>query len=163
MTDQPSATDRFIYGYSCSQSILTAYCEHYGIDHLTGVKIAAGFGAGMQKAKTCGAVTGAIMVLGLHFGDETSVKSAGRRPVYTAVQEFIRQFEDRHETVSCGGLLGCDVNTREGMKIAAENDLFKTQCPKFVESAVVILDSLLAGTSPGAGASGNTGGFPQAD
>ena len=138
-----TSVDRFLDGYSCSQTILTAYCQRYGVDHMTGVKIAAGFGAGMQKAKTCGAVSGAIMVLGLHFGSEASINSVGRKAVYRSVIEFLRQFEEVNGTLSCRKLLGCDVNTPEGMRIAAEKDLFKTICPKFVEDAAAILDRML--------------------
>lgn len=143
MTKKQDPACCFLDGYSCSQTILTLYCERYGVDHTTGVKMAAGFGAGMQKAKTCGVVTGAIMVLGLHFGDETSVKSAGRKTVYAAVIEFLKQFEKLNRTLSCRELLGCDVNTAEGMQIAAEKDLFKTVCPKFVRDAAMILDQML--------------------
>ena len=63
MADNKDLVARFIDGYSCSQTILTGYCSRYGVDETTAVKIAAGFGAGMQRSKTCGAVTGAIMVL----------------------------------------------------------------------------------------------------
>lgn len=143
MTNENTAVERFLDGYSCSQTILTIYCERYGVDHVTGARLAAGFGAGMQKAKTCGAVTGAIMVIGLHFGDEGSVKSAGRKAVYTAVQDFIGKFEQLHGTLSCRDLLGCDVNTPEGMQIAAEKDLFKTVCPKFVQDAAMLLDQVI--------------------
>lgn len=143
MTEKQDPAGRFFDGYSCSQTILTMYCERCGVDHATGVKMAAGFGAGMQRAKTCGAVTGAIMVLGLHFGDENSINSAGRRPVYGAVIEFTKQFEELNGTLSCRELLGCDITTSEGMQIAAEKDLFKTVCPKFVRDAATILDRII--------------------
>ena len=143
MSEKIDPAGRFLDGYSCSQTILTTYCERYGVDHETGIKVAAGFGAGMQKAKTCGTVTGAIMVLGLHFGNENSMKSADRKDVYTAVIEFTKQFEELNHTLSCRELLGCDVNTTEGKQIAAEKDLFKTVCPKFVEDAAMILDRMI--------------------
>lgn len=143
MTTPTPPVERFLDGYSCSQTILTTYCQRYGVDHLTGVKMAAGFGAGMQKAETCGAVTGGVMVLGLHFGDDNSMTSAGRKPVYSAVIDFMNQFEALHGTVSCGELLGCDVNTPEGMQTAVAKDLFKTVCPKFVKDAAMILDRML--------------------
>lgn len=143
MTDPKSPVEQFLDGYSCSQTILTTYCERYGVDHLTGVKMAAGFGAGMQKAKTCGAVTGGVMVLGLHFGTDTSMTSAGRKPVYSAVIDFMKRFEELNDTLSCGELLGCDVNTPEGMQTAVEKDLFRTVCPKFVKDAATILDRML--------------------
>jgi len=143
MADNKDLVARFIDGYSCSQTILTGYCSRYGVDETTAVKIAAGFGAGMQRSKTCGAVTGAIMVLGLHFGNEDSVKSAGRKAVYQAINSFTEQFEQIHGTMDCKELLGCDVNTPEGAKAAAENNLFRTACPGFVKDAATIVDRII--------------------
>ena len=143
MADKKDPVTRFLDGYSCSQAVLTGYCRRYDVDETTGIKIAAGFGAGMQRAKTCGAVTGAIMVLGLHFGDAGSVKSAGRREVYRAVQEFTDEFEQIHGTLNCRQLLGCDVNTPEGKQVAAQNNLFTTVCPDFVRDAAAIVDRII--------------------
>ncbi len=61
-----NAVSRFAEGYNCSQAVLSAYAEQLGVDGETALKIAAGFGGGLGRmAETCGAVTGAFMVLGL--------------------------------------------------------------------------------------------------
>ena len=60
------AVEKFVGGYNCSQAVLSAYCDLYGIDELTAFKLAEGFGLGMGGYKDeCGAVTGMFMVLGL--------------------------------------------------------------------------------------------------
>lgn len=59
----------FKKGMNCAQAVLSALGPRLGLDRETCVKIAAPFGAGMARAqKTCGAVTGALMALGLARG-----------------------------------------------------------------------------------------------
>ena len=51
---------------NCAQSLVSMYCEDFGLDRNLGLKVAMGFGSGMARTgNTCGAVTGAYMILGL--------------------------------------------------------------------------------------------------
>ncbi|MDO8945495.1 MAG: C-GCAxxG-C-C family protein, partial [Desulfobacterales bacterium] len=88
------------------------------MDRESALRIAAGFAAGMRLAETCGAVTGAIMVLGLHRATAESTTAKLREPVYQAVKEFSAEFERRNRTLICRDLLGCDIRTEEGMQAA---------------------------------------------
>ena len=66
-----NAQDLFDEGYACSQSVLLAYADHFGLDKSTAKRISSTFGGGMGRLReTCGAVTGGFMVLGLAFGNE---------------------------------------------------------------------------------------------
>jgi C_GCAxxG_C_C family probable redox protein len=107
------------------------------------LRIASGFAAGMRMAETCGAVTGAIMVLGLHRAMAESTTANLREPVYEAVKELNAEFERRHRTLICRDLLGCDIRTEEGMQAAKECGLYKTICPKMVQDAAEILEAML--------------------
>jgi C_GCAxxG_C_C family probable redox protein len=107
------------------------------------IRMGAGFAGGMRIAETCGAVTGAIMVLGLHRATAESTTAKLREPVYQAVREFIAEFERRNRTLVCRDLLDCDIRTEEGMQAAKERGLFKTVCPKMVADAAEILESML--------------------
>ena len=138
-----SSVDRFLDGYGCSQAILTQFCEQFDMDQLTALKISSAFPAGMQMAGICGAVTGAYMVLGLKYADQDSCRSAGRKQVYEAVAEFTRKFTERHATLDCKELLGCNIMTPEGKESANQQNLFKTVCPKFVEDATTILQEMI--------------------
>ena len=137
------AVKRFLEGNACSQAVLSQYCDLFGLDRTRAIKIASGFGAGMHMGKTCGAITGAYMVLGLRFGTEESDKSAGRKDVYNAVIEFTRMFEQRNGTTDCRDLLGCDITTAEGSQIAKDQKLFTTVCPRFVQDASELLNMIL--------------------
>jgi C_GCAxxG_C_C family probable redox protein len=129
-------------GCACSQAILAAFGEPLGLPRETALHIAAGFAGGMRRGDTCGAVTGAYMVLGLRHATENCDKSAGRADTYARVQEFTQRFRSLNGSVDCRDLLGCDISTPEGMKNALELNLFKTRCVKVVEDAATILEDM---------------------
>ena len=143
MSETTTSVERFLNGNGCSQAVLTHFCERFGMDQLTALKISSGFPAGMQMAGVCGAVTGAYMVLGLKFADQESNESAGRKEVYRAVAEFIQRFKQRHATLDCRELLGCNIMTPEGKAQADQENLFKTVCPTFIEDATRILEEII--------------------
>jgi C_GCAxxG_C_C family probable redox protein len=134
----------FNEGFSCSQAILSSYGVVFGLTRTTCLKISTGFGAGMAgQAETCGAVTGAIMVIGLKHGRTRADDEAARDNTYERAQLFIRRFKVRNGEVTCRKLLGHDIGTEEGMKAAEEEGLFSEYCPKLVRSAAEILENVL--------------------
>jgi len=83
-----TALFRFAVGFNCSQSVLSAYAEHFGFDEETAMKISSGFGGGMGRmADTCGAVTGAYMVLGLKYGQNSPDQEA-KEGIYAWIKDF---------------------------------------------------------------------------
>jgi C_GCAxxG_C_C family probable redox protein len=140
-----AAVASFQSGFSCSQAVLAAYADLFGMDRETAVRIAAGFGGGMGRmANTCGAVTGALMVLGLKYGATDATDRQAKEAVYERVREFSRRFAARHGSTVCRDLLGCDISTPAGVERARQGSLFTSACPKFVQSAAEILEELLA-------------------
>ncbi len=133
---------RFAEGFNCSQAVLSVYAEQLGLDDEVALKIAAGFGGGMGRlGDTCGAVTGAFMVLGLMHGAATADWESKER-VYGLVTEFARRFKARHGAIVCRDLLGCDISDPESLRRAILAKMFSTICPKFVRDAVVILEEM---------------------
>jgi len=64
MKKEDIAKSTFNNGYNCAQSVLTPFANQMGIDVSSTMKLASGFGAGMGRLQeTCGAVTGAYMVI----------------------------------------------------------------------------------------------------
>jgi len=138
------AADSFARGFNCSQSVLAAYAEQFGLTEELALKVAGGFGGGMGRmAETCGAVTGAIMVIGLKFASTTPGDMQGKENAYAVVREFVHRFKDRNVTVLCRELLDCDISTPEGMKRAQQEKLIKKCCPKLIQDAAEILDQLI--------------------
>lgn len=133
----------FAQGASCSQAVLTAFCEELGLPRPVAFKVAAGFGGGMGRlGQTCGAVTGAIMVVGLRQGASGPADRATKERTYAQVRELVARFQARHGSVLCRELLGIDISTETGWQQAREQQLFATRCPAFVRSAVEILEEL---------------------
>ena len=125
---------------------MQAWAEENGIDMSQfmpfGKGEGKGFGGGMRLGETCGAVTGALMVLGLRYGSGDCDTAEGRAPVSARVVEFSDRFKKRNGALTCRDLLGCDISTAEGMKQAQEQNLFKTTCVKMVENAAEILEEM---------------------
>jgi C_GCAxxG_C_C family probable redox protein len=139
------ACARFEEGFSCSQAVFSAYAEQFGLDRETALKISGGFGGGMGRmAQTCGAVTGAFMAIGLKYGAVESDDQEAKDKTYDLVREFADRFKSCHGSVTCQELLGCDISIPEGLKVAREQGIFKTTCPRLVRDAAEILEEILA-------------------
>ncbi|MEJ2647107.1 MAG: C-GCAxxG-C-C family protein [Sedimentisphaerales bacterium] len=136
------AVEEFDKGYNCSQAVLSTFCEQFGLDYETALKIATGFGGGMHINGTCGAVTGAVMVLGLKYGNTDENKQA-KELTYKKVVQFANKFSSLNGSVRCHDLLECDITTWEGVKIAREKGLFSSICPKLVQDVAEILEEML--------------------
>lgn len=137
------AESKFLEGCACSQAIMSEYCEQFNLDHKTALNLSAAFAGGIRMGKTCGAVTGALMVLGLKFSKHASEKPEDRRKVYETVGEFTKKFIEINGSTECKDLLSFDISTAEGLQIAKDKNLFKTICPKFVKGAVELLESMI--------------------
>ena len=96
-----------------------------------------------RTGETCGAVTGALMVIGLHHAKTRIGDDDARELAYALAQDFMEAFLNRNRSLLCRDLLGVDVATPEGMAAVRERDLFRTVCPKFVGDAGEILEGLL--------------------
>ena len=143
MSHVAEAVELFEAGAACSQAIVSVYGAGLGLDRATAMRVAAGFAGGMREGDTCGAVTGAFMVLGLQHSSDDCDKAAGRRDVYQAVLEFAARFRERNGTLLCRELLGCDIGTPEGAEQAREQGLFRTLCPRMVQHAAEILEAMV--------------------
>jgi len=141
------AVKRHQGGFSCAQAILSTYGPELGIDRETALKIAGGFGSGMGRmAGTCGAVTGAFMVIGLVHGMTKEGDQKQKEISYELVRRFAGKFRERNRTLECRELMGVDVSTPGGLAVASEKNIFRTVCPKYVQDAAEILEELLAGS-----------------
>jgi C_GCAxxG_C_C family probable redox protein len=128
---------------NCAQSVLTTFSEEFGLSKDLAMKIARGFGGGMGQSKgTCGAVTGAYMVLGL--GKKPSGDYMKDRAEMTAAMaEFNRRFKELHGSLNCTELCGYDLSVPEQGAEARKKNVFATVCPPLVRDAAKILEELL--------------------
>ncbi len=142
MSRVEKAVEQFEKGFNCSQAILSNFSEQFGLNEELALKIATGFGGGMHINGTCGAITGAFMVLGLKYGNTEQNKDA-KEKTYRKVVQYANRFTKLNGSVKCHELLGCDITTLEGVQKAREKGLFSSICPKLVRDAAVILEEML--------------------
>jgi C_GCAxxG_C_C family probable redox protein len=136
--------EQFQSGLNCAQAVLGEFADALGLEVGSAHKIACGFGGGMGRlGHTCGAVTGAIMVIGLAACGSDPRDMTSRTGTYALVRSFVEEFEARHGSVSCRDLLGCDISTPEGYGEAARQRLFSERCPQYVQDAIEILEDTL--------------------
>ena len=110
--------------YNCAQSVTVPFAEVVGLDEDTMYRMGANFGGGMKMAATCGAVTGALMVLGLAGLDEVAM-----------LKEVYKKVRDNHEGyLDCADLLR--INTEKGLPK-------KPHCDAMVYELVEITEELL--------------------
>ena len=138
------ANNCFLSGFSCSQAVLSNFSEDYGLDNVTALKLACAFGGGIaQMAETCGAVTGAFMVIGLKYGRTTLDDLEAKEKTYAVVHQFVTEFKRRNKAIVCRELIGYDMSNENEKRIIQEKELTKILCPKFVQDAVEILEHIL--------------------
>ena len=118
------------------------YAEQYGLDEKTALKIAEVFSGGIAaRGNICGALNGALMVIGLHYGGKKD-PSAPEKSAHDVANEVLDKFKDRHGTIYCRELIHFDLTTPENQKLAYEKKVFRN-CPEFVGSTVELLEEVL--------------------
>ena len=131
----------FSNNFNCSQSVLSAFAAQLGLDEQIALKMASPFGGGVaRRGDLCGAVTGALLALGLARGAD---KPARKEEIYRLSQEFMRRFEEKHGTILCRDLIDCDLSISTGSQAAKDRGVFKTICPGLVSDAVEITQALI--------------------
>ena len=139
-----NAIEYFSHNFNCSQSVFATYAVEYGLDEKLALKLATCFGGGARKGEMCGAVSGALMVLGLLCGHSESGDLESKAKSYAMTKEFMDRFAYKNGSVVCRELLKYDMSKPEEQAIIVEKNLFRTVCPEMIRSAVEILDELLS-------------------
>ncbi len=144
MTQKEEAEGLFAGGFNCAQSLLVAYGATLGINRDAALKLASAFGAGIARSgQMCGAVTGALMVIGLKFGAANSWNKVQKAKVHSKAAKFIKRFKNIHGDTDCCKLIGLDLDTEMGRKEAKRKKVLETRCVNFVQDAAEILDKMV--------------------
>lgn len=143
MTHEEIATKLFEEKYHCSQAVLGAFAEEFGMDMKTALKLGGCFGGGMCKGEVCGACVGALMALGLKYGQCETEDLVNRAKANEVAVALLEQFKAENGSYICKELLSCDLSVPEGKAYAIEHNLFTEFCPKMVVSAVKLAEKLM--------------------
>lgn len=141
MTRGEHAEQNFKEGYNCAQAIALAFSEDMKADLNTILAAAYPFGGGMGRMRlTCGAVSGAVMCLGLFFSRRK------KSELYAIVQEYCRRFEEKNGSIVCERLLfgaGIDADTSPVAEARTQEYYKKRPCPLLIKDAAELLEELL--------------------
>ena len=142
------ATEIMTQGYACSEALLLAVCEEFEIDIDENFipRIASLFAGGIgNTGSVCGAVTGAIMAMGLVKERGQTMEKVLQNLELAA--EFRRRFEADMETINCRELTGLDLTSKEGIEQFMKSSVPQTVCFPAVATAYRLVVDLLKETS----------------
>lgn len=144
MNMESAAVNTYNQGFNCAQAIVSAFGPQLGLPLEIALKLPLAFGGGMASTgETCGAVTGALMVIGFKYGSIDPKDKSAINKVYKLSKSFMKQFKSLNGSVECRKLLNLDIGSITGILKAKKNDSFKKVCPKFVGDASNIVEQIL--------------------
>ena len=108
--------------YNCAQAVLIPFAAEMGVTEEQANKMGAHFGSGMRHGSTCGAITGALMVLGaLGYGEEEA-------------RGMIQRFRQANGYTDCAHLLAA---AKERQQVKKDN------CDELVYQCIEALHQLV--------------------
>ena len=143
MNHVDKAQKYFENNFNCSQAVFTTFATELGLEEELALKIATQFGGGARKGEMCGAVSGALMVLGLKYGHCHGDDGEEKKRAYKIAEDFMNRFIAEKKTVVCRELLGYDISKTEDMEKIQELKLFRTTCPEMIRYATKIVEEMI--------------------
>lgn len=144
MKRSEKALDYYLGGFNCSQSVIASFADVLKIEEEVALRMASGFGGGMGRLQhTCGAVTGAFMVIGFMRGKFKEGDDEAKEITNKLIQEFSHKFAEVNGSINCKSLIKYDLNSEEGRQEADKADVFYKKCSNYVSLAVDLLEEIL--------------------
>lgn len=129
------ALNLFAGDHNCAQAVLCSFAGELEVDPSILYRMASGFGAGMgRQQKTCGALSGAYMVLGLVLG-----KVHDKEEIYNAVKKLSMAFSSEHGSTDCREILGYDLNKPGDYARAVAVDAFNKKCTTYIRDVIALI------------------------
>ena len=106
------AKEIFLLGFNCAQAVISVFCEIYGMDMDTALDLTDVFGGGMRSGEICGAVSGAVAVIGLANARLNENPDSAKLNTRTKTAELTKAFMNKYDEIVCrklitGGRLNC--------------------------------------------------------
>ena len=137
------AVKLFNEGFNCAQAVLSSHSEDYGLDTTLAKKIGCAFGGGLaNNGEICGAVVGALILIGLKYGQYIEVDIDSKENTKKITNIYIQNFKKEYGTIICRELLKYDISIKEEAQKARETGVFKTLCPLFVKKSVELVEEI---------------------
>ena len=144
MEKQTTAINLFTEGKNCAQAVLISFADDLKLDKKTAENLTSGLGAGMGRLhKTCGAVNGSFMVIGMHNSINIADTQTRADNTNLKIQQLESAFAKKFGSSDCGPIINTDLKTEEGRKYFADNNLKVNICNNCVEFCVNWLEGNL--------------------
>ena len=140
------AKELFKSGYNCSQAVVGAYADLFGMEPELALKLAEGFGGGMGRMRlTCGAVTGMFMLAGLKMSSGSAGDTDKRTEIYETIRAMALEFENNNGSIVCGDLLGLNRPKDDSASPEARSEEYykKRPCVECVGECAMIVERFL--------------------
>jgi C_GCAxxG_C_C family probable redox protein len=132
------AAQLHLKGYNCAQTVLLVLYEYMYPEAKSELipKVATGLGGGIGRCgNICGALTGAVLAVGLKYG-ANEIDPDAKALSYAKTQMLFHKFEVRYGSVNCLSLIKHDLSTAEGFAKAKEEKTFENICSQLIKSVV---------------------------
>lgn len=113
-------------GYNCAQAVLCALSDYTDLKEKTALAIAAGFGGGLRSGEVCGAISGAVMALGMSFPFTDSTDTEAKDKIAALAKECVASAREKFGCVNCSELKGD-----------------KTRCPYYIGEMAAIAEEMI--------------------
>jgi C_GCAxxG_C_C family probable redox protein len=146
MNQQDKALEYFRNEFNCAQAVFTVFGVEAGLSEDDCLRTSCAFGGGIGRTQgMCGAVTGALMALGLAHGKGKNDPDERKKITYQYAREFMTRFKDTNGSLTCLELLeGLSMNNPEDLQKIMEKQLFNIKCEKYVTDSVLLVGELNA-------------------
>ncbi len=145
--DKEQVAGLFMRGQDCGQVVISHYADKLGISFDEANRIASAFGGGSGIGETCGAVIGAMLVIGMKYGHSGPDEMENREVLMSVRAAFMEKWKERHGSCMCRDLLGDDISDPEGLARILEAGTMLDLCPELVLDSISILDDILESCS----------------
>ena len=145
MTKGEKAEALFVEGYNCAQAVFGAFCEDFGLDFETAMKLSSGFGGGMGRLReVCGAVSGMFMVFDMKHGYTSPTDTQAKMELYSHIQAMAKSFEEENGSIICKELLGLAEKKSDPTPDSRTSEYYKKRpCKELVKIAADIVDEYM--------------------
>ena len=145
MKTEQQISEDFSNGFDCSMQVAAELAPDVGLTKEQGLKLAACLGVGAMQGSLCGAVTGALIMIGYKYGNTVSSDMSTKGICLAKRAEFYERFEKEFGSLTCPGILKLDLRKPEDMKIARERKVFENECPKACVFAIKVAKEIING------------------
>ncbi len=129
-------------GYDCAQCIVKAMEDRLDCDIDTAMRSVSSMGMGLLEGSMCGAILGALAVIGLKYGS-SSPDMASRGVAIVKRALFFSEFRKKYTGMTCPEIMGLDVRKDEDNLRAYKEGIYEHLCPKLGADILEILERII--------------------